>query len=98
MANPYFAFLQKADILFITQDSTNMLTEAASTGKPLFSLAMAGQSGKFEQLYKALEKHCGLRMFRGDTNAPAYKPLDETTRVAKVVWSRFEQRDSKTRP
>lgn len=39
--NPYFAFLGGADLILVTQDSTNMLTEACSTGKPVFTLHMS---------------------------------------------------------
>lgn len=30
--NPYYAFLEKSDIILVTEDSANMVTEAASVG------------------------------------------------------------------
>ena len=37
-ANPYFAFLAAADYILVTEDSTNLATEAAATGKPVYLL------------------------------------------------------------
>lgn len=91
--NPYFAYLHHADIIFVTEDSTNMLTEAASTGKPVFRLAMSGHPGKFQTLYDALESRCRLRPAAGsDLALQSYAPLSETARAAKYVWNKFHNR------
>ena len=42
--NPYFAFLALADAIVVTEDSVNMVTEAAGTGKPVYVQALAGRS------------------------------------------------------
>ena len=91
--NPYFAFLGGADTILITEESTNMLTEACATGKPVFSLPMDGNPGKFTHLYEALEQHCGLRPYDTILTGRDYKPLLETDRIAKQLWARFNQRD-----
>jgi len=70
----------------VTEDSTNMLTEACVTGKPVYRLPMSGQAGKFQTLYDALERRCGVTPYEGQLNGKAYPPLDETTRMAEVVW------------
>jgi len=41
--NPYYAFLGGADAILVTEESTNMLTEACATGKPVFRLSMSGR-------------------------------------------------------
>lgn len=89
-ANPYFAFLETADVILVTQDSTNMLTEAAATGKPLFTLPMAGESGKFETLYKTLAARANMRAYDGNPAAKPYAPLNETEHAAKWVWQKFD--------
>ena len=38
--NPYFAYLAAADYILVTEDSTNLATDAASTGKPVFVMKM----------------------------------------------------------
>ena len=93
-ANPYFAFLAASDIIFVTQDSTNMLTEAYYTGAPVYRLSTSGKTGKFETLYNALDK---LRpqppLLETLTNAPqSYSPLNETDRMAKILWNKYTNR------
>ncbi|WP_409433324.1 mitochondrial fission ELM1 family protein [Litorimonas sp. RW-G-Af-16] len=90
--NPYFAFLGGGDVLLVTQDSTNMLTEACSTGKPVFTLPMQGKSGKFIQLYQALTTRCGVVPWAGQMSGEDYPALDETTRIAEQVWAHMDSR------
>lgn len=92
--NPYFAFLGGADIILVTEDSTNMLTEAASTGKPAFTLPMHGKASKFTQLYERLAERCHIRPFDGNLSAPVYEPLDETARIAELLWAHFDARSA----
>lgn len=91
--NPYFAFLGGADMILVTEDSTNMLTEACTTGKPVYRLPMSGQAGKFEVLYKSLESQCGVTSYDGRLAGQDYVPLNETSRVAAALWERFDRRD-----
>ena len=90
--NPYFAFLGGADIILVTEDSTNMLTEAASTGKPVFTLPMQGKPGKFQRLYDSLAKRCNIRAFDGKVESAPYEPLNETERMAEQLWANFDAR------
>lgn len=83
--NPYFAFLSAADWIFVTEDSTNMLTEAAATGTPVYRLPLAGNPGKFTALYRELEAHGSVRPFLGRLDRWRYAPLRETQRAAKRV-------------
>ena len=83
--NPYFAFLHFADWIFVTEDSTNMLTEAASTGTPVFRLGLDGDAGKFTHLYHELEAAGALRPFLGRLERWDYTPLHETERAAHRV-------------
>jgi len=89
--NPYLAFLGGADIILVTEDSTNMLTEATRTGKPVFTLPMQGGPGKFARLYERLSEKCGVTPYHSDVTAAHYEPLDETARVAELFWGRFDR-------
>ena len=90
--NPYFAYLHHADMIFVTEDSTNMLTEACTTGKPVFRLPMSGEPGKFAKLYERLEDRCRVRSAIGtDLNPQSYEPLQEADRAAKFVWEKFHK-------
>ncbi len=90
--NPYFAYLHHADMIFVTEDSTNMLTEACTTGKPVFRLPMAGHPGKFQTLYDRLENRCRVRTAIGtDLTTQTYAPLQENRRAARFVWNKFHK-------
>lgn len=83
--NPYYALLAGADWILVTEDSTNMLTEAAATGTPVYRLVLEGKPGKFARLYGALEAHGALRPFLGQLDSWTYPPLHETERAAHRV-------------
>ncbi|WP_300527712.1 mitochondrial fission ELM1 family protein [Maricaulis sp.] len=87
--NPYFAFLAAADWIFVTEESTNMLVEAAATGHPVYALPMAGEPGKFACLHAALEGHGALKPYLGQLQRWSYPPLFETDRVADIVLRRW---------
>ena len=83
--NPYFAFLAAADYILVTEDSTNMATEAASTGKPVFVLKLDGSSLKFRLFHQELESMGAARPYGGAFHGWTYEPVDETDRAAREV-------------
>jgi mitochondrial fission protein ELM1 len=87
--NPYFAFLSAADWVFVTEESTNMLVEAATAGKPLYALPMAGRPGKFARLHAGLEAYGALRPYLGRLESWTYPPLRETDRAAELLIARW---------
>jgi len=87
--NPYFAFLAAADYILVTEDSTNMATEAASTGKPVFVLKMDGQSLKFRLFHEELEGLGAARPYGGAFHGWTYAPVNETDRAAREVLRRI---------
>ena len=86
-ANPYFAFLQFADHVLVTEDSANMAAEAASTGKPVHVLPMVPlkSGGKFARLHADLRERGAARPFDGTLEEWSYEPLNETDRAARTV-------------
>ena len=87
--NPYFAFLAGADYILVTEDSTNMATEAASTGKPVFVLKMDGSSLKFRLFHEELERQGAARPYGGAFHRWTYEPVNETDRAAREVLTRI---------
>ena len=87
--NPYFAFLAAADYILVTEDSTNMATEAASTGKPVFVLKMDGTSLKFRLFHEELESLGAARPYGGAFHGWTYAPVNETDRAAREVLARI---------
>lgn len=90
--NPYFAMLAVADHVFVTADSVNMATEAASTGKPVHVLAVDGAAGKLERFHISLQRRGCARPFNGRLETWTYPPLLETDRVAAAVLTAWAAR------
>ncbi|MGZ3297895.1 MAG: mitochondrial fission ELM1 family protein [Asticcacaulis sp.] len=90
-ANPYFAFLDAADHILVTEDSVNMATEAAATGKPVHILATdrVKPGGKFDAFHQSLRQRGTTRPFTGSLDVWTYDPLDETARAARKVIDVF---------
>ena len=88
--NPYIGFLATADAILVTGDSTNLATDAAATGKPLFILAMQGHSAKLARFHQDLEARGISRPFVGDLTAASYEPLAETDRAARELLRRYD--------
>lgn len=87
--NPYKAFLAYADIVLVTEDSTSMLSDALTAGKPTYRLSLIGASAKFERLYKNLESTGGLRQFKGDLEIWDFEPLNDAKLVADEIKKYF---------
>lgn len=92
-ANPYFAFLNQADHVLVTEDSANMAAEAASTGKPVHILPMIHlkPADKFARLHADLRERGAARPFDGTLESWTYAPLDETARAARTVLQRMKR-------
>lgn len=90
--NPYFAFLAAADAILITEDSTNLAADAATTGKPIHVLPMVGGGAKFRAFHQDLRDRGISRPFNGRFDDWRYPPLDETNRAASELLRRFDAR------
>jgi mitochondrial fission protein ELM1 len=92
-ANPYFAFLNFADHVLVTEDSANMAAEAASTGKPVHILPMIPlkPADKFARLHADLRERGAARPFDGTLESWSYEPLDDTARAARRVLERLKR-------
>ncbi|ESQ83471.1 hypothetical protein AEAC466_12410 [Asticcacaulis sp. AC466] len=94
--NPYFAFLRAADRFLITEDSVNMATEAAATGKPIQILSMErrtlGSGEKFEEFHETLRAKGITHPFNATLSGEAYPPLDETARAAQHLLDAYHKK------
>lgn len=88
--NPYFAFLAAADAILVTEDSTNLATDAAATGKPVFTLAMPGHSPKLARFHAELARRGIARPFARDFSGQRYDALAETDRAARELLRRYD--------
>jgi len=83
--NPYFGFLGLADYIVVTSDSVSMMSEAMSTGKPIYVIDLEGGSRKFDDFHQCIRSKGITRRLSGKLESWSYDPIDETGRVADVV-------------
>ncbi|KAD5960521.1 hypothetical protein E3N88_11993 [Mikania micrantha] len=66
--NPHMGHLAWADAFVITADSVSMLSEACSTGKPVYVIGAERCTWKFAYFQKCLQERGMVRPFMGDEN------------------------------
>lgn len=90
--NPYFGMLGMADKILVTEESANMITEAAFTGKPVHLLKLQGGGAKWKRFHKALEDRGVIKPGASMKHEWSYSPLRETERVADEIILRLTRR------
>jgi mitochondrial fission protein ELM1 len=87
--NPYFGFLGDADFILVTIDSVAMVSEALSTGKPVYTLALPGRNDRIRAFHHRLGKEGLIRPFADRLEIWTYKPLNDTGMVAAIIRQRL---------
>ncbi len=93
--NPYFAFLGAADAFVVTEDSINMVAEAASTGKPIHIATVDGGQRRKRLFHADLTQQGVIRAFTGAYETWSYTPLRETDRLAEEVVRKMSAKTAK---
>lgn len=83
--NPYLAWLLYSDAAIVTEDSANMLSDAAWHGLPVHMARLHGSAPKFDRLHKSLIDRGCARWFEGQIELWDYEPLREAGRVADQI-------------
>jgi uncharacterized protein len=87
--NPYLGMLAWADHIVVTGDSASMLSDAASTGRPVHIAPLERRSARaarrLEALHAALIAHGAARPFAGPLGFWSYAPLDDARAVAAAI-------------
>lgn len=84
-ANPYFGYLGLADVIVVTGDSVNMVTEAAGTGKPVYVYPLPGSSRRLDRFHAAMRTAGATRLFDGTLASWSYPPINDTEKIASAV-------------
>ena len=87
--NPYAGFLGWADRIVVTPDSVNMISEAAATGKPVYTFATRPITGKLAAFHRELRASGHLRLIDEVAVHPQPAPLAETREIAELVRARW---------
>ena len=80
--NPYPGMLGPAVAVLVTEDSVNMASEAASTGKPVHIFPISRVADKLARFHEALAEHGASRRYSGEIAHWQYPPLAEANRIA----------------
>ena len=87
--NPYFGLLGLADAIVVTCESASMVSEAATTGKPVYVIDLDGGSRRFQRFHEMLREDGITRPFDGRLEQWNYALLDDTETVAAMVRQRL---------
>lgn len=90
--NPYHGFLAGADYIIVTSDSVSMISDACSTGVPVYIAPLPGASPKFQRFYDGLQARGVARIFEGSLAPYSYTPLDDAAMVAAEITKRLAGR------
>lgn len=90
--NPYLAWLLFSQAAIVTEDSANMLSDAAYFGLPVHIARLEGTSPKFDRLHEGLIRRGAAKWFTGEVGNWSYTPVREVDRVADAVVARLLER------
>ncbi len=94
-SNPYYAMLALADTIIVTCDSVNMVSEACTTGKPVYVVDLPGGSEKFTRFHQSVRDDGLARKFEGSLERWSYQPLNDMDLVAARVKQMLCERRGK---
>ncbi|MFA5592432.1 MAG: mitochondrial fission ELM1 family protein [Micavibrio sp.] len=84
-ANPYMGMLAWADYILVTADSVSMLSDAATTGKPVYMIPMDGNSSRFDKFHANMIGKGIVRPFEGTLEHWSYEALRDSARIAAEI-------------
>jgi mitochondrial fission protein ELM1 len=90
--NAYLSSLSIADVIVVTCDSTSMISEAATTGKPIYVAHMKPikNNSRFKIFYSQFKKLGIIRDLEDTVDLWSYKQLDEVNRIAPIIKERMK--------
>lgn len=94
--NPYFGLLAHADAIVVTAESISMISEACTTGKPVYVFGaganLSGKKwGKFNQFFTTLKKQHRIKALGTGYLQPPEEALADTVHVASFVRAKYMQ-------
>eukprot|EP00850_Spirogloea_muscicola_P011023 SM000067S20300 [mRNA] locus=s67:108930:112748:- [translate_table: standard] len=95
-ANPHFGHLAWADAFVVTADSVSMLSEACTTGKPVYVVGRDLCRWKFAAFHRLLEERGATRPFTGDEPIEeywSYPPLTDNANAAAKIRAMIAERN-----
>lgn len=89
-ANPYLSWLSCATHAIITEDSANMLADAAFFGLPISLLNLEGGSKKFDRLHKSFIDGGAAKWFNGSVEDWDYSLPNNVKKIANAIVTKWQ--------
>ncbi len=83
--NPYFGILGWAEALIVTSESMSMVSEAATTGKPVYTVNLNGGKPRHRLMQENLRQKGIIRNFEGQIDEWSYEPLNDAALIAQEI-------------
>ncbi|KAE8733048.1 Mitochondrial fission protein ELM1 [Hibiscus syriacus] len=99
--NPHMGNLAWADAFVVTADSVILISEACSTGKPVYVMGSERCKWKLSDFHKSLRERGVVRPFTGSEDMAeswSYPPLNDTAEAASRVREALAERGWRVRP
>ncbi|XWS28541.1 hypothetical protein CRYUN_Cryun25bG0078800 [Craigia yunnanensis] len=99
--NPHMGHLAWADAFVITADSVSLISEACSTGKPVYVMGAERCKRKLSDFHESLRERGVVRPFTGSEDIAeswSYPPLNDTAEAANRVREALSERGWSVRP
>ncbi len=90
--NPYLAWLSLADYAIITEDSANMLSDAAFFKLPIHIIKLQGSSKKFDRLHNSFIKLGAAIWFDGKLSKFSYNDINSVNKIAKSIIALWQNK------
>ncbi|KAJ6708207.1 MITOCHONDRIAL FISSION PROTEIN ELM1 [Salix viminalis] len=93
--NPYMGHLAWGDAFVVTADSVSMISEACSTGKPVYVIGSERCTWKLADFHKSLRERGVVRPFTGSEDISeswSYPPLNDTAEAARRIHEVLAER------
>ncbi|XP_048137100.1 mitochondrial fission protein ELM1 isoform X2 [Rhodamnia argentea] len=93
--NPHMGHLAWADAFVVTADSISIISEACSTGKPVYVMGAERCTWKYADFHKCLRERGVVRPFLGSEDileSWSYPPLNDTAEAASRVREALAER------
>lgn len=85
--NPYEGFLALADYILVTEDSVSMTSEAATTGKPVYTIPLEGGKTRLNAFHAKLQSDGIIRPFTGTLEQWSPPKIDDASKIADAIKS-----------
>lgn len=92
--NPLAAMLARAEAVVVSADSTNMIGEAAATGRAVHVFHPGGGHAKIGMFLSGLAEMGIVHPFPGPLKTTTYEPLNSTPEIATAIRNAMRQREA----